>query len=61
MVEAVLDSKNPVKVRAGKLGADVRWGPEPRAIRLDDLTDAQRRLVIALVAAARSERETETA
>ena len=42
-------------MRAGQAGMLARWGPEPRVIRLDDLTAAQRRLVVALVNAARKE------
>ena len=51
------------KAEAGRLGARRRWG-EPRIVRLDDLTAPQRRLVLALVEAARSEqagRERDTA
>ena len=44
----VSTEKNPVKVRAGALGAALRWGPK-RVIRLDDLTGPQRALVLALV------------
>lgn len=44
--------KNPKKVAAGRKGAVARWG-EARVVRLDDLTDAQRRLVLALIEAAR--------
>ena len=40
------------RAEAGRLGARRRWG-EPRSVRLDDLTTDQRRLVLALVAAAR--------
>jgi hypothetical protein len=47
--------KDPTKVRAGTIGAYRRWGPEPRVVRLDDLTPPQRRLVMALVDAARAE------
>lgn len=43
------------KAEAGALGARRRWGDEPRVIRLDDLTSPQRRLVLALVDAARKE------
>jgi hypothetical protein len=46
--------KDPVKVRAGSIGARRRWG-ERRIVRLDDLTAPQRRLVLALVDAARKE------
>lgn len=51
------------KAEAGALGARVRWGPEPRIVRLDDLSAPQRRLIVALVAAARQEaaRDRETA
>lgn len=52
--------KNPVKVRAGTIGARTRWGTEPRVVRLDELTAPQRRLVLALVDAARQEAARET-
>jgi hypothetical protein len=48
-------TKDPTKVRAGTIGARTRWGPEPRVVRLDTLTPPQRRLVLALVDAARKE------
>lgn len=44
--------KNPKKVEAGKKAAAARWG-DPRVVRLDELTPAQRRLVVALVDAAK--------
>jgi hypothetical protein len=44
-----------IKQRAGKIGAAKRWGAEPRIVRLDALTPPQRRLVLALVDAARKE------
>lgn len=47
-------AKNLGKVRGGQIGARRRWG-EPRIVRLDDLTPPQRRLVLALVDAARKE------
>ncbi len=44
-----------VFVEAGRRGARKRWGAHrPRTIRLDSLTPEQRRLVLALVEAARS-------
>jgi hypothetical protein len=46
-------AKNPVFITAGRAGARARWGP-PRVLRLDTLTQEQRRLVMALVDAARS-------
>lgn len=49
-------AKDPTKVRAGQLGAQKRWGEQPRIVRLDDLTASQKRLVVALVEAARMER-----
>jgi len=55
----VPDTKNPIKVKAGHIGALKRWGPEPRTIRLDELSPPQRRLVQALVDAARREAERE--
>lgn len=48
-------TKDPVRVRAGEIGARRRWGEEPSVVRLHDLTDPQRRLVLALVEAARAE------
>ena len=50
-------TKDPAKVAAGRLGASKRWGDTPKTVRLDDLTAEQRRLVLALVAAARSDPE----
>ncbi len=52
-------TKSPVFVEAGRRGARRRWGDEPRVVRLDALTPAQRRLVLALVDAARKETVTE--
>jgi hypothetical protein len=53
--EAVLVSKDPEKVRAGKLGAESRWH-QPKVVDLGELSPPQRRLVLALVDAARSEK-----
>ena len=58
---SLLDSgKNPVKVAAGRRGGQTRWttraGEDRRVVRLDALTAAERRLVLALVAAAEAER-----
>jgi hypothetical protein len=50
----MLATKNPRKSNAGLRGARRRWG-EPRCLNLRDLTDPQRRLVLALVEAARIE------
>lgn len=52
MVSAV---KDPAKVRAGQASAIARWGPEPRIVRIDDLTPPQRRLVLALIDTVRKE------
>jgi hypothetical protein len=38
------------------LAARTRWGEGPRIVRVSDLTVEQRRLVVALVDAARSQR-----
>lgn len=56
----LVSAKNPVRVRAGQIGARVRWG-EPRVVRLDDLTSEQRALVMALVNAARDQQSREAA
>jgi hypothetical protein len=53
-----VSTKDPKKVEAGKASARVRWGEgPPRIVRLDDLTQAQRRLVLALVTAAKAEND----
>ncbi len=39
---------DPSHVRRGEKGARTRWGP-PRIARLDDLTPAQRDVVVALI------------
>ena len=44
--------RDPVRVAQGKAGMLSRWGP-PRVVRLDDLTAPQRRVVIALIDAAK--------
>ncbi len=53
--------KDPAKQRAGRIGAATRWGADPhippRVIVLDDLDAPARRLVMALVDAARREAE----
>ena len=43
--------KDPKRVAAGKKAAAARWG-DKRIVRLDELTPAQRRLVLALIEAA---------
>ena len=52
--------KNPVLVEAGRRGAERRWGLR-RVVRLDDLTSEQRRLVLALVDAAKAVKVVEDA
>jgi hypothetical protein len=54
MPEAISDSRDLTKVRAGQAGARKRWGDMPRVVRLDALTNDQRRLVVAMVEAAKS-------
>lgn len=46
-------TKDPRRVAGGRAGARKRWG-EPRIVRLDELTAEQRRLVLALITAAKS-------
>jgi len=54
MPEAVLASKDPTKARAGRMGAEARWGPVgTRVVKIGDLSVEQRRLVLALVNAAK--------
>jgi len=53
----LIPEKDPAKVKAGLAGARTRWGTAPSVVKLHDLTDPQRRLVLALVEAARAERE----
>lgn len=48
--------KSPERVKSGRAGAQARWaGHTARVVRLDALTPEQRRLVMALVEAARQE------
>lgn len=50
--------KDPRRVAAGKAGMRARWaGHAPAVVRIDDLSPEQRRLVLALVEAARSNEE----
>lgn len=44
----------------GRIGAEKRWGP-PRTARLDDLTADQRRLILAMIDAAKAEIRAENA
>lgn len=55
---ASVSEKDPVRVRAGQIGARARWGP-PRVVRLDALTHEQARLVLALIDATKSEAATD--
>lgn len=51
-----IPAKDPAKVRAGSIGGRTRWaGHARKMVRLDDLTAPQRRLVLALVEAAKNE------
>lgn len=45
--------KDAQRSRAGRIGMDARWHPLPRVVDIGDLNNAQRRLVLALVDAAR--------
>ena len=47
-----MPGKNPVFVESGREGARRRWGPQ-RVVRLDNLTAAERDVVLALVSAAK--------
>ena len=51
--------KDPKRVAAGKKAAAARWG-DKRIARLDELTPAQRRLVLALIDAAKEANEPKT-
>lgn len=63
MSEAVFATKDLAKVPGGKARAAQRWSdPANRtAVKLDDLSVEQRRLVLALVNAARSANDTKAA
>jgi hypothetical protein len=52
--------KDPARVAAGHSGARKRWGP-PRILRLDTLTPQQRRLVLALLDAAKADESEQAA
>lgn len=45
--------KNPLLVATGRKTALKRWGDAPRHVRIHDLSEPQRRLVHALIAAVR--------
>ena len=48
--------QSPRHVRAGRASATSRWGSHvPHVVRLDELTEPQRRLVKALIEAAKAE------
>ena len=49
-------TKDPRKVRAGKIGSRNRWGP-PRTARLDELDPVTRRIVTLILEADRRARE----
>jgi hypothetical protein len=55
MLEAVSRIKDPAKVRAGQLGGRAKYADPARrtCVRIGDLTSDQRRIVLALVDAAR--------
>ncbi len=55
MLEAVSRIKDPAKVRAGQLGGRAKYADPARrtCVRIGDLTADQRRIVLALVDAAR--------
>jgi hypothetical protein len=46
----ITDPKDPVKVRAGTIGARARWGP-PRTLRLDTLDPVTADIVRAILTA----------
>ena len=50
------DTKNPVKVRVGTLGARARWGPA-RVLRLDQLDPVTADIVRAIVEARKNAAE----
>lgn len=52
-------SKDEVLAAAGRRGAESRWGPPgTRTVKIGDLSVPERRLVLALIDAARSQNET---
>jgi hypothetical protein len=50
---AVKNPPDPVRTRAGRVAARARWGPA-RIIRLDGLSADERRLVVAMLEAAKA-------
>jgi hypothetical protein len=48
MAETITRDKNPVFVESGRRGARKRWG-EPRVVRLGELPEAERRIILSLV------------
>lgn len=49
----VSTTKHPGRVAAGKATARKRWGEYPRIVRLDELGERERRVVLALIEAAK--------
>ena len=51
----ISEAKNPVKVRAGTIGAAKRWADHaPVTVRLADLRPEARRLILSLIEAAKA-------
>ena len=59
MPRAVSISRDPSKVRAGRIGARSRWGT-PRRVHIGDLPPARRAVVLALIEAERRAQERES-
>lgn len=53
-IVATVPPSKKSKAEAGRIGAAKRWGDAPRVVRIADLTLEQRRLVQALIDAARA-------
>lgn len=48
-------AKDPVKQRAGSIGAAKRWaGHERRVVRMAELPEPERRVILALIEASKS-------
>jgi hypothetical protein len=55
----ISDPKDPIKVRAGTIGARARWGPA-RVLRLDTLDPVTRDIVRAILTARKNASEAAT-
>ena len=54
-------AKDPLKVKAGTIGAIKRWGPDGRVVRLDSLDSVTREIVVSILRARKNATEAQAA